>query len=199
MFKKLNSKLKDNINKPLLITAFTCFVLIALWIAIFKCNIYRQFSTSLEETIYFSFKERFMMQFSKTVEESNGLILLLLNIVLFMPLGIYLPLLNKKLNFIKTLLIGLGCSFLIETIQLFLGIGSFEYIDLICNTIGCILGYQIYKSLRPFTTDLVINYINLVISIVAIPVVVFAFINTIINFNLYMPFFDGTSFKYLFK
>ena len=68
---------------------------------------------------------------------------LLLNILLFVPLGVVLPFIYKHTTFIKTVLIGVSLSFLIEFIQFFIG-RSCETDDLICNTLGAAVGYCLY-------------------------------------------------------
>lgn len=68
-----------------------------------------------------------------------------LNVILFLPFGFFLPLLYKKFNRIgRAVLAGLLFSLLIETLQLF-GRGSSDINDLITNTVGTALGYLIYR------------------------------------------------------
>ena len=77
------------------------------------------------------------------------------NIVLYVPLGFLLPLLWKRANLWKTVLIGFGCTFLIEFLQAFIGRqGSTD--DVICNVLGTLVGYAIYllmKKLLPKLTE----------------------------------------------
>ena len=67
----------------------------------------------------------------------------LLNILLFVPIGILLPLVSEKLRLRQVCLIGLGISFLIELCQLVLCRGLFEWDDMIHNTLGCGAGFWI--------------------------------------------------------
>jgi glycopeptide antibiotics resistance protein len=71
---------------------------------------------------------------------------LLGNIVVFIPIGIFIVLLMKKATFKHSLLIGLGSTLFIEVMQLVLSINgvisrSFDVDDLLLNTIGVIVGY----------------------------------------------------------
>lgn len=80
----------------------------------------------------------------------SGSIDTILNIILFIPLGFFLPLLYKKYNNMgKVALNGFILSIFIELIQMF-GMGSTDINDLITNTIGTCLGYVIYKLIRKF-------------------------------------------------
>ena len=65
----------------------------------------------------------------------------LLNIVLFIPLGLFLPLLYRKYHRIQSVaLTGFLFSLSIEIVQMF-GWGSTDINDLITNTAGVCLGY----------------------------------------------------------
>jgi glycopeptide antibiotics resistance protein len=70
------------------------------------------------------------------------------NILMFIPLGIFLPwLYNKRLG--NTVLLALLCSSLIEFIQfLNMYLGYYRYVDVddvLLNTFGAIIGYALYK------------------------------------------------------
>ena len=68
----------------------------------------------------------------------------ILNLILFVPLGVFLPFLYKKYHHIKTVaLTGFLFSLSVEIVQMF-GWGSSDINDLIINTAGACLGYLIY-------------------------------------------------------
>lgn len=65
----------------------------------------------------------------------------MLNVILFVPMGLFLPLLYKKYNSIKKVaLTGFIFSLSVEIVQMF-GWGSSDINDLITNTIGVCIGY----------------------------------------------------------
>jgi glycopeptide antibiotics resistance protein len=70
------------------------------------------------------------------------------NIIVFMPVGIFIPYLfhNKtwayKINFI--LIIGFLFSFGVESIQFIISVGVFDVDDLILNTLGALIGWKLY-------------------------------------------------------
>ena len=69
----------------------------------------------------------------------------ILNIILFVPLGIMLPFLWKKYNTLKTTLIfGVMMSLTIELLQLFTYRAT-DINDLIANTLGAVLGYFLFR------------------------------------------------------
>ena len=70
---------------------------------------------------------------------------LLGNIVVFMPFGIFVPLLEeKKRGIIFTTIVTALFSFVIETIQLVTKHGSFDVDDIVLNTLGGMLGFLLY-------------------------------------------------------
>lgn len=69
----------------------------------------------------------------------------LLNILLFVPLGIFLPIMYKRFNKINNIAaLGFVLSVMIELVQMF-GRGATDVNDLITNTAGACLGFGIYK------------------------------------------------------
>ena len=69
----------------------------------------------------------------------------LLNILLFVPLGIFLPIMYKSINRLsKIAALGFVLSLTVELIQMF-GQGATDINDLITNTAGACLGFGIYK------------------------------------------------------
>lgn len=68
------------------------------------------------------------------------------NVLVFIPLGIFLPKLFLRLSkVLPVTVLSLELSLIIEVTQLVTRIGSFDVDDLFLNTIGGILGYLIYK------------------------------------------------------
>ncbi|MET3696532.1 VanZ like protein [Bacillus oleivorans] len=68
------------------------------------------------------------------------------NVVAFIPLGIFLPTLSKKLYSAKKIVFaGLTVSLFYELIQLIFAIGQFDVDDIILNTVGAYLGYLIFR------------------------------------------------------
>ncbi|GLC89118.1 VanZ family protein [Lysinibacillus piscis] len=69
----------------------------------------------------------------------------LFNIAMFIPLGLFLPFINAKWKAFKwSFLIIFSATLAIETYQTLSGAGIFELDDLINNSLGGIIGYQLY-------------------------------------------------------
>ena len=66
------------------------------------------------------------------------------NLAIFIPLGVLLPCLFRKLNLLKTVLIGFLVSLSFELLQLAFGIGVTDIDDLLLNTLGAFIGGVLY-------------------------------------------------------
>ena len=89
--------------------------------------------------------------YSKTV-----IVELAVNVALFVPLGLALPFVCKKISLPKAAVIGFSSSFLIEVLQCFINDRDSNIDDLICNTLGAVIGYLLYlliKRLFPNFTE----------------------------------------------
>lgn len=103
-------------------------------------------ATGIGCTVFFSFSpEIALIPFRDIFRAPMHVIL---NIVAFVPFGVFLPLLYQKYCNIKTVAItGFLFSLCIELVQMF-GWGATEIDDLIANTFGVCLGYYFYWVIR---------------------------------------------------
>lgn len=69
------------------------------------------------------------------------------NIVMLMPLGVFLCLMYRRLNAFQIGAIGCACSVCIELTQYFTGRGLFEFDDIFHNTLGAVIAYFVMKRL----------------------------------------------------
>ena len=208
MFKKIQKNFKNKINKTLLITSFILFILILIYITIFKgVGIFYKNETISSNISYMIDKnilERLYNQFDfKNHKISLYILDLFKNIFLFLPTGLFLPLLNKNKFFINLLIAFLG-SLIIETFQLFSGIGGFQIFDLILNCLGFLIGYGLFKLLAMLLEPknlktITINYISLIIIILFLPLAIFAYSEIIINFDIFLPCFQLENIHNLFS
>ena len=76
-----------------------------------------------------------------------------LNILLFIPLGILLPIMNERNKRFKALIIwAIGFSVMIELSQI-LNHRATDIDDILLNTLGAVLGYGMYKIIYGITYD----------------------------------------------
>lgn len=64
------------------------------------------------------------------------------NVLIFVPAGFFIPLLwETRRGFVFTVCVTFWMSLMVELVQLFSRVGSFDVDDLLLNTLGGILGY----------------------------------------------------------
>lgn len=177
------------INKLLLIGAFLIYILLLIWVIALKNNaswIPEQRKVMEEFTIFERIKLPFK-SYINTIKTKGGNFAYkdyFFNILLYIPLGIYLKIITKEKK--VCYLIILFSSVCFETIQLITCIGGFDPLDILSNYLGGVIGVVIYLKFRKNISDKVVNIINSLIIIVFGPLLIYAIINTILNINLYL-------------
>lgn len=72
----------------------------------------------------------------------------IMNVVVFIPVGLLLGIAFKQMILWKAVLIGCGIAITIESLQFFFMRGFSEVDDVMHNTVGCLIGYGIMTILR---------------------------------------------------
>jgi len=136
--KLMNGKKKIQKKKLLLYGISICyFVVVFGAVFLSRGNVYKEINLHL----FSSYLEAYHNMSTSLIRN------IILNILLFVPLGIFLPLYTNKLNKIyKVVPIGFIITLIIEIIQYSTGYGIFEIADLLNNTVGVLIGYGLYKS-----------------------------------------------------
>jgi glycopeptide antibiotics resistance protein len=89
-----------------------------------------------------------LIPFQGSFDENGGLVLreIIYNILLFVPLGIYISLLTEW-PFVKKTLSIIGLTLAFEILQFIFALGRTDVTDLLDNTFGGIIGIGIYALL----------------------------------------------------
>ena len=66
------------------------------------------------------------------------------NVIIFIPVGFFLPMASKDRSCFATLFWSFGLSLCVETFQLLTKVGSFDVDDILLNTIGGVAGHIIF-------------------------------------------------------
>ncbi|MGN0314376.1 MAG: VanZ family protein [Fusicatenibacter sp.] len=115
------------------------YLVVLTWVIVFK------FAFSPEELPHF--RSINLIPFGQSVIVNGKLNTreLFLNVLAFVPFGIYLCMLKHKWSFLQIMLSALLLSFLYETAQYLLSVGAADITDLINNTLGGAIGYACYS------------------------------------------------------
>lgn len=182
-----------DLSKLYLAVTFALFILILLWIVVFKAN--RPITPiRIARTKAMTLLERFELgnyPFKNLFVDAEGHVFSrakehFLNILIFLPFGFLLPFFIKKKKVLITSIVFITFTIGFELFQLFTGIGGFDVTDLMTNTLGGFLGLWLYKVAFSKISDHVINRMSFVVNIIFVPVAVFAIINTVNHFDYYI-------------
>ena len=90
----------------------------------------------------------------------------LVNLLLFIPLGMNLRLLWPQLRWAQAAAAGLGLSLSLEVTQYLLAIGSSDTSDLITNSAGCLLGFASAGRLNSLPT--ICKWLGILMTVLAL-------------------------------
>lgn len=123
--------------------ALVFYLFVVISVTLFSRN--RVWNNGQVISFFYSYKEAWITA-SETAWRN-----IILNILMFVPLGFWLPLGKKRFcSFWKTTLVGCLLSVGIEIFQLILSLGLFEVADVFNNTLGTMIGYGFYKIVEIF-------------------------------------------------
>lgn len=105
------------------------------------------------------------------------------NVILFIPLGVYLPLLRKDKRLGTNLLLIAVISFTVEIAQWLFGLGATDIDDLILNTLGGLLGIILYKFIARLSGNWrrTRNAVTMLSLVVGLPVIFVFLILFVVN------------------
>ena len=159
----INLKIKK--NNTLILVLFAIYLLALTWLILFKL----QFSIPVIEEgrvinlipLLGSFDDKGVIRFAEII----------VNILAFIPMGIYICMLKLKFSFVKKVLAIFSLTFAFEILQFIFAIGRADITDLLSNTLGGIMGIGIYAFLvkvLKYRTNKVINIIASIFTILAL-------------------------------
>lgn len=141
-----SSNNKNAFTNRLTTVLFTVYLIALAWILLFKLGV--QFSYMERRTVnLIPFNEALIADGKIDVPE------IILNVFIFVPLGIYAGILFRKWTFKKQLLFYFLVSLLVEGIQFIIGAGAFDTTDIITNSLGGVIGLLLFKAIEKLFND----------------------------------------------
>ena len=126
----------NNVTNRLTTVLFIIYLIALYWILLLKLGV--RFS-------YMGDRRANLIPFSEPLILNSENIL---NVVIFVPLGIYAAILFERWIFGKKLLFFFLLSLLVEGLQYILRVGAFDVTDIITNTLGGVIGLMIFKAIE---------------------------------------------------
>jgi glycopeptide antibiotics resistance protein len=160
--------LKSNNANKLTLVLFAVYSVALFWILLFKLGV--RFSYMENRTVNLvPFNQLFILNGKIDFPE------IIMNVVIFVPLGIYAGMLFKKWVFGKNVFFFFLISLMIEGLQYIFSIGAFDITDNITNTLGGIIGWMLFKAIEKiFKSGIKAQkIINAIAAIVTVLMIVF--------------------------
>lgn len=137
----MNNPQVDKVTNRFTTTLFIIYLMALYWILLLKLGV--RFSYMEQRNVNLGpFSEPIVLHGKADFSE------IILNIVKFIPLGLYAGALFKKWNTGTKLFACFLVSLLVETLQFILAIGTFDVTDMITNTTGGLIGLLLFKAIE---------------------------------------------------
>jgi len=139
------------------------FYLIALiWVIIFKLEFSIKELPQIRNINLIPFNQPAIVNGKADISE------IILNVLAFIPYGLFIHILMDEKSILKKLLIIFATSFIFELIQYIFAIGASDITDIISNTSGGIIGVVVSMFMEKLLRENWIKYINIVSTVCAI-------------------------------
>lgn len=152
-------------NLTLTKIVFSIYFILLIWLILFKLSININDIPHMRNLNLVPFGQSVILNGKMDYSE------IIYNIIVFIPLGIYMMILNLPQKSWLKLLVGFIISIIFETIQYIFAIGGSDITDVIGNTLGVFVGiilYNFLKKLFKHRTEKLVNYFFLIMEIIAV-------------------------------
>lgn len=162
--------MKKKIINSLFMLSFVFYILFLLWNILFK---YVSPMELFSSGRYFS-RSINLIPFNDIINGYYNSLDIWGNVILFIPLGIYINIFLKNSKISKNIVKIAGISLLFEVIQYVFAIGASDITDIITNTFGGIIGIGLYLVIKKILKDdkRVKTFVSICSTLVMIPVAV---------------------------
>lgn len=157
---------KSKLQKNTTIGLFIAYVFLLTWLILFKLQ------TNISDLAHIRNINLIPFAGSMIVNGKVSLKEIIYNVLVFVPLGIYMNIFKSKWSFIQKILPCLGLSLVFEAIQFIFAIGASDITDIISNTVGGIIGIGLYGLFKRLFKDRAITVVNVMALITTVVVIV---------------------------
>jgi glycopeptide antibiotics resistance protein len=177
----MNFQKNNTLHNKLTSLLLAIYSAVIFWIIVLKLNISFTYKGTQNVNLI-PFREPLL--YNSRIDYNE----IFLNILIFVPLGLYVGILFKKLSIAQKVLSFFMVSFTFEILQFILRIGAFDITDIINNTFGGIVGLLLYKGLEkalnsPAKAQKLINIIAIIGTILIVSTLLYLKINKLLMFR----------------
>ncbi|MDQ2753086.1 MAG: VanZ family protein [Bacteroidota bacterium] len=172
-----------NITNKFTYVLFAIYLIALFWILLFKLGVHFSYMGKIRSINLIPFSEPLILNGKTDFGE------IILNILIFVPLGLYAGILFKQWSFGKKLFFFFLISLLIEGLQFILRLGASDVTDIITNTLGGIIGLMAFTAIEKVFKNSVkaqrfINIIAAIGSVLIILILVLLKVNSLWIFRM---------------
>jgi glycopeptide antibiotics resistance protein len=164
--------MKDDKTNQLTKLLLLIYLIALVWILLFKLGVHFSYMGNSRSINLIPIHEPLFLNGKLDLGE------LIMNVVIFIPLGIYTGVLFKRWIAGKKLFLFFIISLIIEGLQYIFAIGAFDITDIINNTLGGIIGLMMYTGIEKVfkNSDKAQRLINILATIGTISMILFLFL-----------------------
>ena len=140
LYHLMNSQKNSTLANKLTTLLLVIYSVVLFWIIVLKLNISFSYKGTQNVNLI-PFREPLL--YNGRIDYNE----IFLNILIFVPLGLYVGILFKKLSIARKIFSFFMVSLFCEVCQFILKIGAFDITDIINNTFGGIIGLMLFKVL----------------------------------------------------
>lgn len=181
LYHKMNSQKNSTLANKLTALLLIIYSVVLFWIIVLKLNISFSYKGTQNVNLI-PFREPLL--YNGRIDYNE----IFLNVLIFVPLGLYVGILFKKLSIAQKIFSFLMVSLFCEVCQFILKIGAFDITDIINNTFGGIIGLLFFKVLEkalnsPVKAQKIINIIATICTIIVVSTLLYLKINRLLMFR----------------
>lgn len=169
-------------SNQLTFSLFLIYLAILFWIIVLKMSVRFTYMGQQRSMNLIPYNQPLMLNGKADLGE------IILNALVFVPMGVYVAILYKKWSVAKSILFFALSSLILEGIQYITALGAFDITDIINNTLGGTFGLFLFKILEKLsgnsqTAQKIINIVALLGTIAFISLFLYLKINKLLMFR----------------
>ena len=169
-------------SNPITFGLFFIYLVVLFWIIVLKLSVRFTYMGQQRSMNLIPYNQPLMLNGKADLGE------IILNALVFVPMGVYVAILFKKWSVIKSILFFALSSLILESIQYITALGAFDITDIINNTLGGIVGLFLFKILEKLKgnslkAQKIVNIMALLATIAFICLFLYLKINKLLMFR----------------
>jgi glycopeptide antibiotics resistance protein len=129
-------------SNQLTFSLFFIYLVVLFWIIVLKMSVRFTYMGQQRSMNLIPYNQPLMLDGKADLGE------IILNALVFLPMGVYVAILFKKWSVIKSILFFSLSSLVLESIQYITALGAFDITDIINNSLGGTFGLYLFKILE---------------------------------------------------